>query len=397
MEKNRLRRIEQIYKTLEEIVLANSGENEFEEIFKLTVQKVWNELEHTSLPFEMEDAVSQLNLISKKWPGVLSETYYRISSEQYKQCCNVICEFNYVTNDFEGIDECFEFLISREKKGAKGQFFTPRYLINFCVEIVNPKEGESILDPCSGSGGFLYHAAKHGNINGDNLWGFDIDYTAVRISRLLMFVGGISKAHLFKTNSLIIKPADLLFTDTSTTIEDFLRLEKKTDKFDVILTNPPFAGEIKEKAILSDYVVASDRNKIERDVLFIERCINLLKPRGRMAIILPDTVFGSVDNSSLRRWINTQCRIVGVVGIPRNAFMPHTPVKTSVLFLEKRSNDQIVDEPIFFGICEKVGKNSKGQIIYKNNNDHSWNNVDHDLNEIVDQFKSFSESNSIGW
>ena len=57
MEKNRLRRIEQIYKTLEEIVLANSGENEFEEIFKLTVQKVWNELEHTSLPFEMEDAV----------------------------------------------------------------------------------------------------------------------------------------------------------------------------------------------------------------------------------------------------------------------------------------------------------------------------------------------------
>ena len=84
-----------------------------------------------------------------------------------------------------------------------------------------------------------------------------------------------------------------------------------------------------------------------------------------MAIILPDNIFGSKDNEVLRRWIYDTCRVVGVVGIPRNAFMPHTAIKTSILFLQKREQKRKFSEEVFFGISEQSGKDSRGNLLFK--------------------------------
>ncbi len=390
------------YRRLEEVMLANSGENEFEEIFKIVLIKLWEDLHTENKVCTLDDANNLLALIDDKWPGVLIEKRLNISDEQFSVCLDVIKSYSFIEDGYEGIDGIFEYIISREKKGAKGQFFTPRYLVDFCVNILNPKSNESILDPAAGSGAFLYHAYLHGKIKGSDLWGFDFDNTATRVARLLMYVGEVKGAHIHKINSLLKNNVQLsLFekglSEISTTIEDILRIEKKKRLFDVIITNPPFAGEIIEPDILESYEISCGKPRIERDVLFVERCISLLQPSGRMAIVLPDNIFGSKDNETLRRWIYDICRVVGVVGIPRNAFMPHTAVKTSILFLQKRNLQRNASEEVFFGISELPGKDSRGNLLFKDESSKTWKNVNHDLDQIAVDFKQFLSNEGIGW
>lgn len=397
-----LNSFEKIYKLLEEVMLANSGSDEFEEILKLIILKLWDEKHATNSFFNKKKAEKTLLKIEKEWPGVILEKRFLITDEQFTVCKDIIQKFDFSISSYEGIDGIFEYIISKEKKGAKGQFFTPRYIVDFCVDILNPKSNESILDPTVGSGAFLYHSYARTGIKGNQLWGFDFDETAVRIARLLLNIADISGAHIHKVNSLL-KPSTNLplqfsINDFSTTIEDIERIEKKKNKYDVILTNPPFAGEVIEPEILNNYEISRGKNRIERDVLFLERCVNLLNDSGRMAIILPDNVFGGNDNEYVRKWLHSTCRIIGVIGIPRNAFMPHTPVKTSILFVEKRNTKKkYSDEKVFFGICQKPGKDSRGRLIFKSDSVSSWKNVDHDLAEISIEFKKFLADNKIGW
>lgn len=395
---------EAIYKRLEEIMLANSGENEFEEIFKLLVLKLWTELKGNNEIFvsTIKDANIILSKIDKEWSGVLTETAFNISDEQFSVCLGIVNSFYFTADGYEGIDCIFEFIVSKEKKGSKGQYFTPRHIVDFCVKILNPKDGETVLDPAAGSGSFLYHSYRNGLINGKDLWGFDFDNTAVRVSRLLLHVAGIEKFHVFKANSLIKnnyqrKLFETSIGDVSTSIEDILRIEKQKERFDVIVTNPPFAGEIVEPDILESYEISYGKKRIERDILFVERCIGLLKCGGRMAIVLPDNIFGGKETENLRKLIYEYCRIVGVIGIPRNAFMPHTSVKTSLLFLQKRATERESSENIFFGISEKPGKDGRGKVFYKTERDHSWKNIDSDLDEIYTEFKRFINDEKLGW
>ena len=390
------------YRRLEEVMLANSGENEFEEIFKIVVIKLWEDLHTENKVCILDDANDLLALIDDKWPGVLIEKRLNISDEQFSVCLDVIKSYSFIEDGYEGVDGIFEYIISREKKGTKGQFFTPRYLVDFCVNILNPKSNESILDPAAGSGAFLYHAYLHGKKKGSDLWGFDFDNTATRVARLLMYVGAVKGAHIHKVNSLLknnvrVSLFEKGLSEICTTIEDILRIEKKKDLFDVIITNPPFAGEIIEPDILESYEISCGKTRIERDVLFVERGISLLKPGGRMAIVLPDNIFGSKDNETLRRWIYDTCRVVGVVGIPRNAFMPHTAVKTSILFLQKRELERNSSEGVFFGISELPGKDSRGNLLFKDERSKTWKNVNHDLDQIAVEFKQFLSNEGIGW
>lgn len=117
--------------------------------------------------------------------------------------------------------------------------------------------------------------------------------------------------------------------------------------FDVILTNPPFAGEIRDHGILSHYELArkgrgsygKTENKVERDVLFIERCLRLLKPGGRMAIVLPQGKFNNATLAYIREWILRHARLLAVVGLHPHTFKPHTVTKTSVLFVQKHTEE----------------------------------------------------------
>ncbi len=119
--------------------------------------------------------------------------------------------------------------------------------------------------------------------------------------------------------------------------------------FDVILANPPFAGEMKDKKMLAHYDLArpalhrakDKQAKEERDVLFIERIVKMLRPGGRAAIVLPQGKFNNSSLAFIREWILRKARLLAVVGLHGNSFKPHTGTKTSVLFLQKYTQAQL--------------------------------------------------------
>jgi type I restriction enzyme M protein len=153
---------------------------------------------------------------------------------------------------------------------------------------------------------------------------------------------------------------------------------------------------VRERSFLDTYALSKGRDKVERDVLFIERCLDLLRPGGRMAMVLPHNKFAAESYSHVREHILQRGRILAVVGLGRNTFLPHTHQKASILFLQKHAQRvTAMDDtsPIFFAISEKEGKNSRGQPVFKPDRRPSqapdpWSDMDHDLDEILSQYQA---------
>ena len=303
-------------------------------------------------------------------------------------------------------------MISKSSKGEKGQFFTPRYVIEMCVRMLNPKEGEKMIDTACGSSGFPVHtifyvwrqmAKDRGKDIGeffsldqkpyefteyvkDNIFGIDFDEKAVRVARTLNLIAGDGHTNVLHLNTLDYTQ----WTETakqeewlSTYFEGFDRLKKlrKDSKsfrefnFDLLMANPPFAGDIKESRILSSYELAKNaqgkqQSKVGRDILFIERNLDFLKPGGRMAIVLPQGRFNNTSDKYIREYIFEHCRVLAVVGLHGNVFKPHTGTKTSVLFVQKWDEKLCPkrdDYPIFFATMHEPSKDNSGDIIYVKN------------------------------
>ena len=143
--------------------------------------------------------------------------------------------------------------------------------------------------------------------------------------------------------------------------------QNKEFNFDILMANPPFAGDIKESRILHQYGLAirngKAKSKVGRDILFIERNLDFLKPGGRMAIVLPQGRFNNTSDKYIREFIADSGRILAVIGLHGNTFKPHTGTKTSVLFVQKWDDQlfpKVDDYPIFFAVSEKGGKNNSG-------------------------------------
>ena len=154
--------------------------------------------------------------------------------------------------------------------------------------------------------------------------------------------------------------------------------------FDILMANPPFAGDIKETRILAKYELGKKANgkyetALGRDILFIERNLNFLKPGGRMAVVLPQGRFNNSSDKQIRELISERCRILGVIGLHGNVFKPHAGVKTSVLLVQKWNDDVTQgalcpkkdDYPIFFATMQQPSKDNSGDKILVKNADGS--------------------------
>jgi len=420
---------ESIFGRLEELVLANSGEDEFEEIFKLLVAKLYAELapdarfafRADTSPAETAESVNGLiALAAQRWKGILpAPARSRLTDEHLTVCVAAIEGHSVLDTSLEVLDGAFEYLVSRSAKGAKGQYFTPRHVIDCCVEIMAPGPRELVVDPACGSGGFLVHvllrlAAQDPSLDRrayseNQLWGFDFDHRVIQVAKALMLVAGDGHSNLFRLNSLLTPGAgDDLFTANGSdeprlTIEDVARTRLRSfHGYDVVLTNPPFAGEIKESGLLSGYELYRKGRRIERDVLFLERCLGLLRPGGRLGIVLPHNKLGSPAWAYAREWLLREMRVVAVLGLARNTFLPHTHQKADVVFGIKREQPGPPKgkEPILFLISEEAGKDSKGRIIERTESgasDPAWIRASHDFGELVGAFHDFIADADISW
>lgn len=394
-----------IIQDLEELVLANSGVDEFNEIFKIIFAKIWDEKEANEnrrerpnkevLFKKFDDAdltYETINTLFKKasaeWQGVFEENEnIKLKKDHLQVCIGPVEPVRLMGSNLRIMDDAFEYLLPTEAKKKKGQFFTPRHVIEMCVRMLNPKDYEYVMDPSCGSAGFLLHAMewaspahtpqdqknrKH-DYASKYLWGIDIEPRAAKTSRALMLIAGDGHTNIFGPDVSGLDPRDwytnksgqYLMTQLSKTQllknpipdgETFTDKEKAWEyfgelKFDLILANPPFAGEVKEKNILTHYELAKpalkrakDKTaKEERDVLFIERIIKMLRPGGRAAIVLPQGKFNNSSLAFIREWVLRKARLLAVVGLHGNSFKPHTGTKTSVLVIQKYTDEQLAE------------------------------------------------------
>ncbi|URJ48734.1 N-6 DNA methylase [Paenibacillus polymyxa] len=392
-----------IVEDLEELVLADSGKDEFNEIFKLIFAKIWDEKEalenrtnqevQFSKALDPEITYERINNLFHKaceeWPGIFKEGEdIELTKRHLQVCVGPIEGVRLMGSNLRIMDDAFEYLLPTEAKKKKGQFFTPRHVIEMCVRMLNPKKNEFVLDPSCGSAGFLLHAMEWCYPAEDNnsrelrkhryaakyLWGIDFEERAAKTSRALMLIAGDGHTNIFgpdvssldpktwyETQSgqkLISKLIDAKLIAKPISKEDEPNILRDDDlawkyfdelKFDVILANPPFAGEMKDKNMLSHYDLgkpalkrAKDKAaKEERDVLFIERILKFLKPGGRAAIVLPQGKFNNASLAFIREWILRKARLLAVVGLHPNTFKPHTGTKTSVIFIRKYTEEEL--------------------------------------------------------
>lgn len=284
----------------------------------------------------------------------------------------------------EELGNAYEYLLSiMSSQGDAGQFRTPRHIIDFIVDVINPTKDDKVLDPACGTGGFLVSTYNHILEQHDgkddpkkkekpltpderkklmsNLQGYDIDPTMVRIAQVNMYLHQFKNPQIFQYDSLTSE-------------------ERWSDKYDVILANPPFMspkGGIKPH---NKFGVASNR----AEVLFVDYIMNHLKPKGRAGIVVPEGVIFQSGNAykALRKNL-VENGLYAVVSLPGGVFQPYSGVKTSILFLDNEISKRVSEIAFVKIAADGFDLGSSKRIIKEN-----------DLPGALIALKEFSDGNS---
>ncbi len=484
--------LKDLIQDMEDEVLANAGVDVFEEVFKLIFTKLYDEMESSDDRVNIEtqykiikkqnqdlndkqilekietDDYRKLEFRSRgdahhtkevinalyrkakdKWQGIFEQGEpLRITDENHLQICvGFLQNVKLFNSNLQVIDEAFEYLVNKSAKGEKGQYFTPRNVIDMCVYMMNPKANEFMIDTACGSCGFTVHTlfnvwqklvsqgkAQFANFSNQKLsseqkeyvnkvFGIDFDEKSVRVARTLNMIAGDGKTNVLHLNTLDYtrweeKQKDRAWVKTYN--DGYQRLldlavdakNPKEFNFDIVMANPPFAGDIKDSRLISNYEVAFDSkgkkaNKVSRDILFIERNLDFLKPGGRMAIVLPQGRFNNTSDEKVRSFVMERARLIAVVGLDGNTFKPHTGTKTSVLFVQKwddEINPKVDDYEVFMAVSECTGKDNSGEEIYLTNeigerllDEHNHLIQKHDLKEIADAFETWAKQQNLSF
>ena len=461
--------LKDIILAMEDEVLAHAGVDVFEEVFKLIFTKLYDEkknrkgfLEFGNFGDTDEELKANIQALfdraKSEWQGVFAnDEKIALTPSHLAICVSSLQEVKLFNSNLDIVDDAFEYLMTKSQKGEKGQFFTPRYVVDMCVRMLNPQEHEAMIDTAAGSCGFPVHTIFYvwRNIRKrlglpeaemftseenpgectdyvrDKVFAIDFDEKTVRVARTLNLIAGDGQTNVMHLNTL-----DYDSWPESTKSEEWIDTynegwkglrklravsgSNKHFKFDIVMANPPFAGDIKQGKILSRYELGQDAkgntvNKIGRDILFIERNLQFLKPGGRMAIILPQGRFNNSSDKYIRDFIAGQCRILAVIGLHENVFKPHTGTKTSVLLVQKWDDElcpRCEDYPVFFATMRKPGKDNSGEKILRKDeagrpllDSHNHVIVEHDLynheglteDGIAEAFIEFAKSEGLSF
>lgn len=318
--------------------------------------------------------------------------------------------YSLLESDVDVKGHAYEEIVGSNLRGDRGEFFTPRNICNMAVAMLDPTEGQLILDPACGTGGFLISAMNHviekmrvserERWRGDaaraepkvlerikkfakiNIVGIDFNPELVKASKMNMVMNNDGAGGLYQGNSL---------ASPATWTED-LRERTLLGRVDLVFTNPPFGSKIPvdDPAILEKFDLGHQWNyradtdewlmgrSIQKsqppEILFIERCVKFLKPgTGRVAMVLPDGILGSPGLGYVREWILTNTRVLASIDLHPDTFQPNVSVQTSVLILQRKTDEQIALEKaaarkneydIFMAVANHVGHDKRGNRTY---------------------------------
>ncbi|MCP4158238.1 MAG: N-6 DNA methylase, partial [bacterium] len=274
----------------------------------------------------------------------------RLKQTSFEAILGELEKFNFfdLQDDVKGIS--YEELLGKTSRDQLGQFLTPRPIVDFMVDILAPYAGERLCDPCCGSGGFLIKACqfmratskpdntkkrRNPQVLSQYILGSEANPRMARTATLNMIVHGDGHCGIRHHDGLL---------DTKDIFEN---------SFDVVLANPPFGSRLPLDLTVTEnghkYVGRPIRTLYDlgritglSEVLFMERCLRLLRPGGRMGIVLPQSVLNSDRLQRVRDYFEARAKLLLIVSLPNDVFLSSgTPVKTSLVFLKKFSADEV--------------------------------------------------------
>lgn len=425
--------LKSVFRRCHDYIYGNQGlpkDMAFHELLKVIFCKVHDEKESTKVRFyvtskELKTPIGQINVkermdelfyeVKKRYPHIFRDPDEKI--ELYNKVLAYIVgqlqHFSLVLTDTDVKGAAYEAIVGANLRGDRGEFFTPRNVCKMAVEsLFNAYPQEQwhnlrVIDPACGTGGFLIevinfldHHFRNEERNKwtdetqaikqaderlkryceQSLYGIDLNQLLVRASQMNEVMHGNGSGNLFQENSLI-HPGEW---------KEKTRKNLKLETFDLLFTNPPFGSKIPidDPHTLEQYDLAyiwqknkeqfARTEKLQKSVppeqLFIERCIQLLKPGGKLAIVLPDSILNNPGLAYIRYWILRKTRVIASIDLSRDAFQPYVGTKTSVLFLEKKSKEEILIEErsgkpetyeVYMAIADKIGHDRRGNTVFK--------------------------------
>lgn len=425
--------LESVFRRCHDYIYGNQGlpkDAAFHELLKVIFCKVHDEKESARIRFyvankELRSPIGQIK-VKERLEEIFSEVKERYShifktetDEKIELLPKVLAyivgqlqHFSLILTDTDVKGAAYEAIVGANLRGDRGEFFTPRNVCKMAVESLfnmYPSErwnGLRIIDPACGTGGFLIEIInflkRHfideelGKWKDETqairqaedrlkkyceqfLYGIDINPLLVRASQMNEVMHGNGSGNLFAEDSLL-QPGEW----KKETKRDLL------ESFDLALSNPPFGSKIPidDPHTLAQYDLAyiwrqknnefERTDKLQRSVppeqLFIERCLQFLKPKGKLAIVLPDSILSNPGLAYIRYWMLRKARVIASIDLSRDTFQPYVGTKTSVLFLEKKSKDEILIEErtgklqpyeVYMAMVEKVGHDRRGNILFK--------------------------------
>ncbi len=368
--------------------------------------------------------------VKKKYGKIFdSNDEIKLSPRSLAYIVSELQKYSLLNTNIDIKGKAYEEIVGANLRGDRGEFFTPRNVMKMTVEMINPQIDEKVLDSSCGTGGFLVTAMTHvisqlesefskqielprekwdsdsnkafldriSEMAASNFFGFDINPDLVKATKMNMVMNNDGSGNILQTNSLL--PPHEWTDEFRTKLAEALGIKKEEIRnhttlgyFDVIVTNPPFGSKIpiKDKNILEQFELAHiwECNKetnvwtmterlqssVPPEILFIERCTQLLVPGGRMGIVLPDSILGSPGLGYIREWLIKNHRIVASIDLHADTFQPRNGTQTSVLFLQKKTQEQkdkeeksgtMADYNIFMAMVEKIGHDKRGTPIFK--------------------------------
>lgn len=286
-------------------------------------------------------------------------------------------DFSRSSMDVKG--RAFQNVLLPAVRSGMGQYFTPKEVIDFIVTIMKPKASERVIDPFCGSGHFLSSTLEYIAANDpadrkkSDLHGIEKSDRMSRIAYMDFVLHGFTHCKVHSTDALY--PFD-----------NYQDIEPGS--FDIVMTNPPFGVDLTHDALqsLDNFELAPlNGASVSFEILAVERCLQLLRPGGRLAIVLPDSVLSNKNTAHVRRWIERNAIVKAIISLPLQTFCPFgANIKTSVIVLSRRLRSDQEPSNVFLGIVDEVGYDSAGRPSSSS-----------DLDDVAREFATFMERE--GW
>jgi len=364
--------------------------------------------------------------VKKRYPKIFDPNdEIKLDPRSLSYIVGELQRYSFLDTSIDVKGKAYEELVGANLRGDRGEFFTPRNVQSMTIKMLDIKEGERILDPACGTGGFLVIAMKavidhlteacgadltesvkraltdkiH-DLAAKCFFGFDINPDLVKATKMNMVMNNDGAGNILRADSLLHPhqwPAEFKskLVKALDIEADSLRGPELLGHFDVISTNPPFGAKlpIKDQETLSQFQLGHVweegqggnlhptiklQSSVPPEILFIERCWQFLKPGGRMGIVLPDSILGNPNLRYVREWMLRHCRVVASIDLHPDTFQPRNGTQTSVLVLQRKTEEemnrelqqgQLSDYGIFMAQIEAIGHDKRGNTLYRRNED----------------------------